>query len=170
MTRAVIDAQYVTGDRGHVTAAVVDGRAGQAQADDGNRILSTYREFFDIFSKKEAKTLPPHRSTDHAIDLETGTKLPYGRIYSLSKTELKTLKAYIETNLANGFIEGSLSPAASPILFVKKKDGSLRLCVDYRALKASFSKESIPVTANLRDLRESRKGKDLHQARSMRRV
>jgi hypothetical protein len=71
VTRTVIDAKNV---RGHVTAAVVDGRAGQVQADDGSWIPSTYREFLDIFSKKEAETLPPHRLTDHAIDLETGTK------------------------------------------------------------------------------------------------
>jgi hypothetical protein len=138
VTRTVIDAN-------HVTAAVVDGRAGQVQADDGSWIPSIYREFLDIFSKKEAETLPPHRSTDHAIDLETGTKLPYGRIYSLSETELKTLKAYIETNLANGFIQRSSSPAASPILFVKKKDGSLRLCVDYRALNQASVKNRYPL-------------------------
>jgi hypothetical protein len=118
MTRTVIDANHVTGARGHVTAAVVDGRAGQVQADDGSWIPSTYREFLDIFSKKKAETLSPHRSTDHAIDLESGTRLPYGRIYSLSETELKTLKAYIETNLTNEFIQRSSSPAASPILFV----------------------------------------------------
>jgi hypothetical protein len=81
-TRTVIDAitsrGHVTGTRGHVTAAVVDGRAGQVQADDGSWIPSTYKEFLDIFSKKMAETLPPHRSTDHAIDLGSGTKLPYG--------------------------------------------------------------------------------------------
>ena len=99
--------------------------------DDGGRIPSVYQEFVEVFSKKNAEKLPPHRSTDHAIDLEPGSKLPYGRIYSLSETELKALKAYIETNLASGFIQRSASPAASPILFVKKKDGSLRLCVDY---------------------------------------
>jgi hypothetical protein len=141
----VIDTNHVTGARGYVTAAVVDGRAGQVQADDGSWIPSTYREFLDIFSKKKAETLPPHRSTDHAIDLETGTKLPYGRMYSLSETELKTLKAYIETNLANGFIQRSSSPAALPILFVKKKDGSLRLCVDYRALNQASVKNRYPL-------------------------
>jgi hypothetical protein len=97
--------------------------------------------------------LPPHRSTEHAIDLGPGTKLPYGPIYSLYETEPKTLKAYIETNLAHGFVQRSSSPAASPILFVKKKDGSLRLCADYRALNQAFGKEPIPATANLRDLR-----------------
>jgi hypothetical protein len=90
-TRTVIDANHVTGARGHVTAAMVDGLAGQVQTDDGSWIPSIYREFLDIFIKKAAERLPPHRSTDHAIDLETGTKLPYGLIYSLSETELKTL-------------------------------------------------------------------------------
>jgi hypothetical protein len=147
VTAAEIDVNHVTRavfDRGHKTTAV-DGRSGQVQADDGSWIPSAYREFLGIFSKKEAETLPPHRSTDHAIDLEMGTKLPYGRIYSLSETELKTLKAYIETNLPNGLIQRSSSPAASPILFVKKKDGSLRLCVDYRALNQASVKNRYPL-------------------------
>jgi hypothetical protein len=80
VTRALIDANHVTAAIGHVTAAVVDGRAGQVQADDGSWIPSTHMEFLDNFSKKEAETLPPHRSTDHAMGLETGTKLPYRRI------------------------------------------------------------------------------------------
>jgi hypothetical protein len=125
----------------HVTSSV----ASKVQADDGSWIPSTYRDFLDIFSKKKAETLPPHRPTDHAIDLEPGTKLPYRRIYSLSEVELKALKAYIETNLASGFIQRSSSPAASPILFVKKKDGSLRLCVDYRALNHASVKNRYPL-------------------------
>jgi len=88
----------------------------------------------EIFSKVKSETLPPHRPTDHAIDLEPGYKLPYGRIYNLSESELKMLKAYIETNVASGFIQRSSSPAAAPTQFAKKKDGGLRLCVDYRAL------------------------------------
>jgi hypothetical protein len=118
-------------DTDHVTSSVVSHKV---QADDGSWIPSTYRDFLNIFSKKKVETLPPNRPTDHAIDLEPDTKLPYGRIYSLSKVELKALKAYIETNLDSGFIQRSSSPAASPLVFVKKKDGSLRLCVDYRAL------------------------------------
>jgi hypothetical protein len=77
-------------DRDHVTSSV----ASKVQADDGSWIPSTYRDFLDISSKKKAEKLPPHRPTDHAIDLEPGTKLPYGRIYSLSEVELKALKAY----------------------------------------------------------------------------
>jgi hypothetical protein len=78
-------------DRDHVTSSVAS--TSKVQADDGSWIPSTYRDFLDIFSKKKAETLPPHRPTDHAIDLEPGTKLPYGRIYSLSEVELKALKS-----------------------------------------------------------------------------
>jgi hypothetical protein len=105
--------------------------ASKVQADDGSWILSTSRDFPNIFTMKKAETLPPHRPTDHAIDLEPGTKLPYRQIHSLSEFELKALRAYIEMNLASGFIQRSSSPAALPILFVKKKDGSLGLGVDY---------------------------------------
>jgi len=71
--------------------------------------------------------------------------LPYGRIYNLSEVKLKTLKAYIETNLANGFIQRSSSPAGAPILFAKKKDGRLRLCLDYRALNRASVKNRYPL-------------------------
>ena len=59
--------------------------------------------------------------------------------------ELETLKAYIETNLANGFIRPSKSPAGAPILFDRKSDGSLRLCVDYRGLNNLTIKNRYPL-------------------------
>ena len=71
---------------------------------------------------------------EHAIELEEGKQPPFGPIYSLGPVELETLKTYIETNLANGFIRPSKSLAGAPILFDRKPDGSLRLCVDYRGL------------------------------------
>jgi hypothetical protein len=74
----------------------------------------------EVFRKKMAETLPPDRQIDHAIDLEPDYKLPCGPIYNLSEFELKMLKAYIETNLANGFIQRSSSTVAAPILFARK--------------------------------------------------
>ncbi len=68
---------------------------------------------------------------DHVIELVDNRQPPYGPIYSLGLVELETLKAYNKNNLANGFIKPSKSPAGAPILFDKKPDGSLRLCVDY---------------------------------------
>ena len=82
---------------------------------------------------------------EHAIELEEGKKPPFGPIYSLGPMELETLKTYIETNLANGFIHPSKSPARAPILFDRKPDGSLRLCVDYRGLNNITIKNQYPL-------------------------
>ena len=65
------------------------------------------------------------------IEGKTPTALP---IYSLSERELETLRKYIEENLAKGYIRPSKSLVRFPILFVPKKDGKLRICVDYRKL------------------------------------
>jgi hypothetical protein len=58
----------------------------------------------------------------------------YGLIYKQFKSELKVIKNFIDEYLAKGFIRPSQSPAGTPVVFAKKKDGSLRLCVDYRRL------------------------------------
>jgi hypothetical protein len=113
--------------------------------DDAGHILATYGEFMEVFSNENAETLPPHRSTDLAIDLEPCYNMSYWRIYNLSEFELRTLKAYIEPNIANGFIQRLSSPAAALILFVKKKDGGLRLCADYRALNLATVKNRYPL-------------------------
>jgi len=97
-----------------------------------------YKTYVDIFSKVRAVTLAPHWPIDHPIDLEPDFNLPYGWIHNLVEIKLKTLEALIETNLANGFFLRSSPAAAAPNLFAKRKDGGLRLCVDFRALtKAS---------------------------------
>jgi hypothetical protein len=89
--------------------------------DDGGRILAQYQEFVEIFSKETAETHTPYRLMDYTINLEPDNKLPYRVLYNLSEFELKTLKVYIETNLANGFIQRSSSSAAAPILFAQIK-------------------------------------------------
>ncbi|SPC67464.1 uncharacterized protein UHOD_11753 [Ustilago sp. UG-2017b] len=104
-----------------------------------------YHQYLDVFSRVRADKLPPHRTYDHHIPLEEGKSPPFGPIYSLSEHELKTLRGYLEENLAKGFVSPSDSPAASPILFVKKKDGSLRLCVDYRGLNQITIRNRYPL-------------------------
>ena len=100
------------------------------QDPDLSLIPPEYHEFADLFSETEAKKLPPHRSYNHQILLEPGTTTPFGTIYPLSPPELKTLQKYIEDNLNKGFIRHSQAPCGAPVLFVKKADGGLRLCVD----------------------------------------
>ena len=112
---------------------------------DPSTIPEEYHEFADLFSKSESEKLPPHRSYDHTIPLEPGTTPPFGPIYSMSPKELETLKDYGETNLQKGYIKHSQSPCGAPVLFVKKADGMLRLCVDYRGLNKITTKNRYPL-------------------------
>jgi len=104
-------------------------------------ILEEYHEYTDVFSKSKAETLAPHRPYDLRIDLEKDSHPPVGTIYSLSKFEQEALKEFINENLTNGFIRSTSSPHEAPVLFVKKKDGSLRLCVDFRGLNKITKKD-----------------------------
>ncbi|KFY06458.1 hypothetical protein V491_08615, partial [Pseudogymnoascus sp. VKM F-3775] len=107
----------------------------QAQAPSSMNIPIEYKEYQRLFREgPKNEALPKHQPWDHEIPLEEGKSPPFGPIYQLSEKELKVLKEYIDDNLSKGFIKPSISPAGSPVLFVPKKDGSLRLCVDYRVL------------------------------------
>lgn len=105
-----------------------------------------YHDFLDVFDPVEVQKLPPHRENiDMKIDLEEGKSPPFGPIYSLSEQERIALFDYIEENKHKGFIRKSKSSAAAPILFVKKKTGALRLCVDYRGLNSITKKNKYPL-------------------------
>lgn len=94
------------------------------------------RDFRDVFDRRNASKLPPHRPWDLKIELLEGKSPPFGPLYSLSQFEMKVLREWLDDQLARGLIRPSQSSAASPILFIKKKNGLLRLCVDYRGLNA----------------------------------
>ena len=104
-----------------------------------------YHEFLDVFSRKDADTLPPHRSYDHAIELKDGLQPPSSALYGMSRDEILELRRYLDENLSKGFIRASRSHAASPVLFVKKPGGGLRFCVDYRGLNAITVKNRYPL-------------------------
>jgi hypothetical protein len=87
-----------------------------------------------VFSKEGAATLAQHRVQDHAIDLEPYTMPPQLGLYNLLQRELQVLREYLDATLKKGWIRVSRSPSAALILFVPKKDGGDRLCVDYRSL------------------------------------
>ncbi|MBW0586149.1 hypothetical protein O181_125864 [Austropuccinia psidii MF-1] len=105
---------------------------------------STYHQYLDVFFKVKAEKLPPHCACVHYIELQ-GSLPPVGVIYTLSKQESDTLRSYISENLEKGFIQPSYSSTGAPVLFVKKKDGGLHLCVDYRKLNAVTRKNKYPV-------------------------
>jgi hypothetical protein len=118
--------------------------------DEENSDLSSVPELLrlkyrDFFSYHKATQLPSHRATDHAIELKPGTEPPYMRIYNMSPAELRVLEDYINEALAKGWIRESKSQAGAPILFAPKKNGKLRLCVDYRGLNDITIKNRYPL-------------------------
>jgi len=112
-----------------------------AETSDLSNVSSEYHKFANIFSKTKAEVLPPHRSYDLKINLEEGAQPPVGPIYSLSASEQEALKEFIEENLNTGFIRPTLSLHGTPVLFIKKKDSSLRLCIDFHGLNHISKKD-----------------------------
>ncbi|KAL0151774.1 hypothetical protein M9458_052925, partial [Cirrhinus mrigala] len=110
-----------------------------------NTIPVEYQDLIEAFSRTRATQLPPHRPGDCAIDLIPGSSPPRGRIYPLSQPESEAINTYIQEELAKGFIRPSTSPASAGFFFVKKKDGGLRPCIDYRALNDITIKYRYPL-------------------------
>jgi len=108
-------------------------------------IPEEYHEFADVFSKAKADMLAPHRPYDLKINLEEGSTPPFGPIYSMSPSELQSLREFLDEHLNIGFIRPSHSAYGAPILFIRKKDGSLQLCVDFRALNKITNKDRYPL-------------------------
>jgi hypothetical protein len=108
-------------------------------------VPAEYHKFLPLFSEAEANKLPPHHPYDHRIPLKEGCIPPFGPIYLLSQTELEALKKWLEENLSKGCTQASSSPASTPIIFVKKGDGSLQLCLDYQGLNEGTIKNRYPL-------------------------
>ena len=102
-------------------------------------------EFKDVFPDKLPYGVPPDRGDAHQIDLEPGAKPPFQAIYHQSPAELEEVQKQLKELTDAGHIQASKSPFGAPILFVKKKEGTLRMCVDYRALNKITIKNRYPL-------------------------
>jgi hypothetical protein len=102
------------------------------------------REFADVFPD-ELSGMPPDRDVEFVIELQPSTTPISKRPYRMPPMELAELKTQLQELLDKGYIRPSSSPWGCPALFVKKKDGSLRLCVDYRPLNAVTIKNQYPL-------------------------
>jgi hypothetical protein len=100
--------------------------------------------YTDVFPD-ELPGLPPDREVEFVIELQPGTAPISKRSYRMQLNELAELKEQLQELLDKGYIRPSLSPWGYPALFVKKKDGSLRLCVDYRPLNVLTIKNKYPL-------------------------
>jgi len=109
------------------------------------------KEFKSVFAKEDFDILPEHRQWDHAIELVLGSEPKSSKVYPLSLVEQKELDSFLEENLCTGRIRPSKSPMAAPVFFIKKKDGSLWLVQDYRALNSMMVKNKylLPLISEL---------------------
>jgi len=103
------------------------------------------RGFESVFAKEDFDILPERRQWDHAIELIPGSEPKSSKVYPLSLVEQKELDVFLEENLHTGQICPSKSPMAALVFFIKKKDSSLRLVQDYRALNSMTVKNKYPL-------------------------
>ena len=113
------------------------------QSIETRRLLAEYK---DVFPDNLPHKLPPRRDIDHRIELDPTAGPPTHRgIYRMSPAELDELKVQLQELINSGFIQPSKSPYGAPVLFVKKKDGSMRMCIDYRELNRITIKNRYPL-------------------------
>jgi len=108
-------------------------------------VSEEYWDYQRVFEEEEATGLPPHRlGVDLEINIDKGTRLPL-KIYPLGAKELEELGEYIQINKNREWIRDSFADGGSPIMFIKKKDGKLGLCVDYRELNDITKTDRYPL-------------------------
>ena len=105
-------------------------------------LLSKYK---DCFPSELPAKLPPERNVYHTIPLKNNDPPPPRKSYRLSKPEVAELNSQVASLLEKGYIQPSNSPYGHPVLFVKKKNGNLRMCIDYRSLNQQTVKSRYPL-------------------------
>ena len=110
------------------------------------KLLREYYEFTTLFSWEKFNKLPSHCLYDHIIPLLLDKKSLKGLLYNMSRDELLVLQKYLKKHLLKGFIRVSSSSAAFSVIFIKKPEGGLHLCVDYCGLNNLTIKNRYPLS------------------------
>ena len=110
-------------------ALILDSKREQVNLDN----IPVIKDFPDVFPE-ELPGAPPEREVDLSIEVVQGTTPISKAPYRMAPTKLKELKTQLQELLDKGFIRPSVSPWGAPVLFVKKKDGTLRMCIDHRKI------------------------------------
>ena len=109
------------------------------------KLLREYHEFATLFSWEEFNKLSSHCLYDHIIPLLSDKEPLKGLLYNMSRDELLVLQKYLKKHLFKSFIQVSSFSAASSVIFIKKSEGGLCLCVDYRDLNNLTVKNRYPL-------------------------
>ncbi|KAL1925478.1 uncharacterized protein VTP21DRAFT_361 [Calcarisporiella thermophila] len=147
-TISAMQAKWVLKRGEQLYAMVVTDTGEQKQVDaqpPPPEIQSLLNEFKDVFPESLPAGLPPQREVDHRIELIPGSEPPARAPYRMSQPELQELKRQIDELLEKEFIKPSTSPYGASVLFAPKRDGTLRLCTDYRALNKATIKNRYPL-------------------------
>jgi len=100
------------------------------------KLLIVYHDFLNIFDREKTIQLSSHQLYDHKIELEDESQSSRSRLYLILSYKLQKIKKYLKENLKKKFITLSKASFTSSILFIEKKDDSLRFCVNYQKLNA----------------------------------
>ena len=121
-------------------AIILDSKRGQVDVEK----IPVVREFLDVFPE-ELPGIPLEREVDLAIEIVPEIVPMFRAPYRMAPRQLKELKSQLQEILDKGFIRPSVSPWGSPVLFVKKKDDTLRMCIDYRKINKVTVKNKYPL-------------------------
>ncbi|GJT10115.1 putative reverse transcriptase domain-containing protein, partial [Tanacetum coccineum] len=124
----------------HVTTKEIEDKSGEKRLED----VPIVRDFPEVFPE-DLSGLPPTRQVEFQIDLVPGAAPVARAPYRLAPSEMKELSEQLQELSDKGFIRPSSSPWGAPVLFVKKKDGSFRMCIDYRELNKLTMKNRYPL-------------------------
>jgi len=124
------------------TELAIPSTKGQRKKDLTEIVPEEYWDYQRVLEEEEATGLPPHRpGVDLEINIEKRRRLLLKKIYPLGAKELEELGEYIQINKKRKWSQDSFADGGSPIMFIKKKDGKLRLCIDYRKLNDMIKKD-----------------------------
>ena len=143
---AASDELWIAAGYTHSTRLAAEANQGKPKKSFEEMVPEEYRKYSKVFSEQESERLPDHKPTDHPIDLKPDApETIRSKVYPMPVNEQEALKEFIEENLRKGYIQPSKSPMASPVFFIKKKDGKLRLIQDYRKLNDITIKNRYPL-------------------------
>ena len=108
-------------------------------------IPTKYQDLHEVLNEKSSNELPSYGISDMKIEFKEGQEPKNTGLRPMSPIELEELQRYVEENLRKGWIRRSKSPISAPIVFAQKKDGSIRVCIDYQNLNKVTIKNRYPL-------------------------